>query len=383
MQCDYFKPTKLNQSCGSCSLGNMNYDEQLNYKLNLISNQFINIYTNPFDIIKSRDGAFRCRAEFRINRLKKNGSDNIISYAMSDMDRNILLIDKCSIVTDKISYVMKLLIEELKINYILHNKLFTVNFLSTSTGDILTVLIYHRKLDKLWEIEAKKLEKKLSSKIIGRSKKQKIILSEDFVHEQLTINNHKYVFLQYEGTFTQPNANVNEKMIEWVLKYIPKDSHAHDLCELYCGNGNFTIPLAKVFRNVLATEISKTSIKSAKKNCLLNNVNNIAFARMSSEEFVQAKNNVREFKRLLQDNITIDNFNFGTIFVDPPRSGLDKSTLKLCSEFDNVIYISCNPITLYYNIKELLHTHNIIKMALFDQFAFTKHIEMGVVFSKK
>lgn len=52
--------------------------------------------------------------------------------------------------------------------------------------------------------------------------------------------------------------------------------------------GNFTIPLSFKFKKVLATEISKTSIKSAKINCDLNNIKNIDFIRMSSEEFVEA-----------------------------------------------------------------------------------------------
>ena len=65
-----------------------------------------------------------------------------------------------------------------------------------------------------------------------------------------------------------------------------------DLCELYCGGGNFTIPLSKKFNKVIATEISKTSIKSAKENCALNDVQNIDFIRMSSEEFVEAYTNL-------------------------------------------------------------------------------------------
>ena len=54
----------------------------------------------------------------------------------------------------------------------------------------------------------------------------------------------------------------------------------------------------KKFNKVLATEISKTSIKSALRNCALNNIENIDFIRMSSEEFVEALNEVRVFNRL-------------------------------------------------------------------------------------
>ncbi len=169
-------------------------------------------------------------------------------------------------------------------------------------------------------------------------------------------------------------------MIEWVLdNIVAKD----DLCELYCGGGNFTLPLSKKFDKVLATEISKTSIHSAKKNCELNEIENIKFIRMSSEEFVEARMGKREFRRLHQENVKIEDYNFSTIFVDPPRAGLDDTTTKLSSEFEQIIYISCNPETLHRDLEELTKTHEIKKFAFFDQFAFSHHIESGVILSKR
>jgi len=191
-----------------------------------------------------------------------------------------------------------------------------------------------------------------------------------------------------EGSFTQPNTKANIKMITWVLDNI---THGGDLCELYCGAGNFTIPLSKKFDKVLATEISKTSIRAAIQNCELNNVSNIVFIRMSSEEFVEALNDKREFRRL--KDISLDDYSFKnqpkkkkettTIFVDPPRAGLDNTTRELVKRFDQIIYISCNPETLHRDLEELNKTHKIKHFALFDQFAYTNHIESGVILNKK
>ena len=167
-------------------------------------------------------------------------------------------------------------------------------------------------------------------------------------------------------------------MIEWVLSNISTNNQ--DLCELYCGGGNFTIPLSSKFNKVLATEISKTSIKSAKLNCQLNNITNIDFIRMSSEEFIEAKTGVREFTRL--KDIDLDSYNFHTIFLDPPRAGVDSKTLKLAQEFEQIIYISCNPETLKRDLDILIKTHKIQHFALFDQFAFSKHIESGIILKK-
>lgn len=372
MDCNYFG------ICGSCTLGDKTYEEQLKFKIDIEKKRFENFWTDAIDIIKSDDGAFRNRAEFRIWRTFDSNDNAKFSYAMNDREKKPLPINSCSIVSVPIADTMPALIETIQNNEIINHKLFTCEFLSSTIGDILVTLIYHKKLDENWAKEAKKLEQKLNIKIIGRSRKQKIIVSEDYIDETLTINNEKFHFRYSEGGFTQPNQNVNTQMITWVLDNIEAKD---DLCELYCGGGNFTIPLSKKFNKVLATEISKTSIKSAKTNCELNNINNIEFIRMSSEEFVEAKNKVREFTRL--KDIDLDSYKFSTLFLDPPRAGLDETTTKLAQSFEQIIYISCNPQTLHRDLESLTQTHTLEKFALFDQFAYSNHIESGVILKAK
>ncbi|WP_148624137.1 tRNA (uridine(54)-C5)-methyltransferase TrmA [Aliarcobacter cryaerophilus] len=373
MNCKYFG------SCASCTLYDKNYDEQLNYKIQREKNRFSNLTTCDFDIIKSTPKHFRNRAEFRVwwEKDEQNNKD-ILSYAMNDFNKDILKIDSCEIVSKDIQNLMPQILDELEKSMILSFRLFAIEFLVSSTSDMLVTLIYHKKLEEEWINLAKEIETKLNIKIIGRSRKQKIVLSSDYINESLNIKNQKFKFAYEENGFTQPNTAVNIKMIEWVLNNIEKSNK--DLCELYCGGGNFTIPLSKKFNKVLATEISKTSIKSALRNCTLNNIENIDFIRMSSEEFVEALNEVRAFNRL--KNINLKSYDFDTIFMDPPRSGLDDTTRTLAKKFENIIYISCNPETLHRDLQELLKTHKIVRFALFDQFAFTQHIESGVILKK-
>ncbi|MCT7542847.1 tRNA (uridine(54)-C5)-methyltransferase TrmA [Aliarcobacter cryaerophilus] len=373
MNCKYFG------SCASCTLYDKNYDEQLNYKIQREKNRFSNIVNCDFDIIKSTPKKFRNRAEFRVwwEKDEQNNKD-ILTYAMNDFNKEILKIDSCQIVNEDIKNLMPKLLTELEKSMILSFRLFAIEFLVSSTSDMLVTLIYHKKLEDEWISLARQIEQKLNIKIIGRSRKQKIVLSSDFINESLNINSQKFKFAYEENGFTQPNTSVNIKMIEWVLNNIEKSNK--DLCELYCGGGNFTIPLSKKFNKVLATEISKTSIKSALRNCALNNIENIDFIRMSSEEFVEALNEVRVFNRL--KNIDLKSYDFDTIFMDPPRSGLDDTTRALAKNFENIIYISCNPETLHRDLQELLKTHKIVRFALFDQFAFTEHIESGVILKK-
>ena len=90
---------------------------------------------------------------------------------------------------------------------------------------------------------------------------------------------------------------------------------------------------------------------------------------------------VREFRRL--KGVNLDDYQFSTIFVDPPRAGLDQETLELVQQFDNILYISCNPETLADNMETLHQTHQIKRFALFDQFPYTHHIELGVLLQRR
>ena len=123
------------------------------------------------------------------------------------------------------------------------------------------------------------------------------------------------------------------------------------------------------------------SVASANTNFALNNIDNVTVVRLSSEEITQALNGDRPFRRLR--DIDLSAFNFSTVFVDPPRSGLDKGTEALVGQFDKILYVSCNPVTLMENLSVLCKTHNIVNVAAFDQFPWTTHLETGVYLVRK
>ena len=91
----------------------------------------------------------------------------------------------------------------------------------------------------------------------------------------------------------------------------------------------------------------------------------------------------RDFSRLKNQAISLDDYHFSTIFIDPPRAGVDDETLKLVAQFNRIIYVSCNPETLHDNLVFLSQTHTVQAAALFDQFPFTQHIESGVMLQRK
>jgi tRNA (uracil-5-)-methyltransferase len=110
-------------------------------------------------------------------------------------------------------------------------------------------------------------------------------------------------------------------------------------------------------------------------------VTNIEFLRMDVEDFVGALDGVREYRRM--KDVDIESYEIETIFVDPPRSGMDERSCKFASRYKNILYISCNPETLVRDLELLTQTHDIVDMAIFDQFPYTHHVEMGVKLSRK
>ena len=363
MNCKYFG------KCGACRVYEHGYEAQLNEKVQRNKERFAPYFSKDFSVYKSLDEHYRARAEFKIWH---HGDD--ISYAMNHIDKKgVVLIDECPQVNEYIAALMPQLIAAIKENDI-DFKLFGADFLSSSSGEIVVSLLYHRALDEAWQEKAKKIAQNLNICMIGRSRKQKVVIGEDYITETLHVNGDIYKFQYIENSFTQPNPRVNEQMIAWADDKF-SDTQG-DLLELYCGAGNFTIPFAKKFNKVLATEISKSSINAAKANMGLNDVTNIEFVRMSVEEFVDALEGVREFRRM--KDIDIKSYSIDSIFVDPPRSGMGEYSCKFASRYKHIVYISCNPQTLAEDLKMLCQTHMITDMALFDQFPYTHHVEMGV-----
>lgn len=351
------------------------YPTLLNDKIAAISPRFKSLFGGEPAVFASPPSHYRMRAEFRMWH-----EGDQIDFVMFDASGTRQALQDFPVASRHISERMPQLKTLLEQSDCLRQRLFQVEFLTTTGDDTLITLIYHRKLDDQWQAAAQELQQALQVRIIGRSRKQKRVLERDFVTETLAIHGRDYHYRQAEGVFTQPNASINRQMIGWVLDQID-DQQDGDMLELYCGVGNFTLPLAQKFRKVLATEISKQAVACARHNASANNIDNLTLLRMSSEEFTQAIDGVRPFRRL--KDIELDCFALNTVLVDPPRAGLDADTLALVSRMERIVYISCNPETLLQNLEQLGHSHQLKQLAFFDQFPYTPHLECGVILERK
>jgi tRNA (uracil-5-)-methyltransferase len=334
-------------------------------------------------IVESAALGFRQRAEFRMWH-----DGDALDYVMyrPGEPKHPIAIEDFPIASDAIRTLMPTLKAQLRESVPLREKLFQVEFLGSLTGEILVSLIYHRALDDNWEQAARHLAHHLNKgsdtlSIIGRSRGQKLIIGRDFVQERLPIHDREYRYRQYEQAFSQPNGQVNIRMVEWACERAR--ALQGDLLELYCGNGNFTLPLSRHFQQVIATEVSKTSIRAARANVEENHIRNVQMLRMSAEEVSEALRGVRTFRRLAALPQRLDRYNLNTLFLDPPRAGLDEKTTDMAKNFSSILYVSCNPDTLAKNLYTLHKTHTIEHFALFDQFPYTDHMECGVLLQQR
>ena len=349
------------------------YNELLAVKKQRVLTQFAEFNLPAIDLFPSSPEHYRMRAEFRTWH---EGDDlNYVMFEPGD-NRSPIKITHCPMVSKTIHNMMFAFLEQISQVHELRYRLFQIDFLSTLSGQLLVSLLYHRQIGDDWVTEASALKERFNIDLVGRARKKKIVLGRDYVVETLPIGDRSYQYIQTENSFTQPNAEVCIKMIEWALDVTANATNDSDLVEFYCGNGNFTLPLAQNFRRVVATEISKTSVQAARDNIRDNGIENIDVLRMPSEDLVKVLRGELETRKVA--GLDLDTCSFETVLVDPPRAGLDPDTVQQVIEYDRILYISCNPDTLKDNLSIICETHRIERFALFDQFPYTEHMECGV-----
>lgn len=172
--------------------------------------------------------------------------------------------------------------------------------------------------------------------------------------------------------FTQVNAGINEKMIQRALELL--DVQPDDrILDLFCGLGNFTLPLARRVAEVVGVEGDQALVRHANNNAALNQLNNA--------EFEQADLTQTELK-----DYPWAQKGFNKILLDPPRSGAFEVLHQLADlGAERLVYVSCNPATLARDAGELVNQHGYTMEAagIMDMFPHTTHVESIAVFTKQ
>ncbi|MFW9606513.1 MAG: 23S rRNA (uracil(1939)-C(5))-methyltransferase RlmD [Pseudomonas sp.] len=188
----------------------------------------------------------------------------------------------------------------------------------------------------------------------------KAVLSFQILQNSLT--------LAYQpGDFVQVNEAVNEQMIVQALAWLAPQPHERVL-DLFCGLGNFSLPLAQRVRQVVGVEAVREMVERARDNAQANALNNVQFYQADLSEFTV--------------NAPWAQTAFDAVLLDPPRDGAAGVVEKIRAlGARRVLYVSCNPATLARDAASLAAQGYRLKRAgILDMFPQTAHVEAMALF---
>jgi 23S rRNA (uracil1939-C5)-methyltransferase len=177
--------------------------------------------------------------------------------------------------------------------------------------------------------------------------------------------------LSYQaGGFAQVNRDQNRTMLE-IVGRLGNFNGTEQVLDLYCGNGNFSLPIACLVSGVTGIEESAGSIAAARENCTKNRISNAAF--ICSDAAAGTRKLTERERR------------FDTIILDPPRSGAAEAVPEICRlNPATIIYVSCDPSTLARDCGMLAgNGYCVTECIPVDMFPQTYHIESVTLLKKQ
>lgn len=335
-KCPYY------EECGGCHLRHMSYQDTLEFKKNKVSEilkKYANISPNIEVIKNTKKDYYRNKIEIKIQ-------DGIVGF-YKKKSHEIVELDRC-------------LNAEEAINSFLLN----IDMLGIKNGEVIIKANYNGELiiiikSPQCNVEIESLREK--HKIVGIIHNDKIIFGTDSFIEIV----NGLFFKESYNSFFQVNRTITEKLFELIRENINEDSIVLDLCS---GVGTLSIVASEKANKVYAIEIVENSVKDALINQRMNKRENINFILGDA------------FSKIEKIEDKID-----TIIIDPPRSGLNHISLKSILKVlpNNIIYISCDPVTLARDLKILSIKYDIKKFYILDMFSYTYHCESFVFLEHK
>lgn len=359
--------------CGGCNLQHVNAAEQLALKEAAVLDQFKRwsglTPTRTLPALASRDQAYRMRARLSIWYRDDGQIDLGFRRAQS---KTLVDVSLCSVLDTRLNALLSPLRKWLQS---LHSARAVTHVELMATDDELGVVIRHIKslnsddittLSALGEAETCRIWLKPSSD------SQLFDLRGKPCDPRMTYSlPAQGINLQFHpGDFTQVNSEINRAMIVQALSLLNLQKTDRVL-DLFCGMGNFTLPLAQLCAEVIGVEGSDAMVQRGRDNALLNGMDNCRYFNANLEADVARLPWARE---------PVD-----AVLLDPPRAGA-KGAMNWLQQLSakRVVYVSCNPATLARDAKSLAAMgYSLEALGVMDMFPQTAHIESMALFVKE
>lgn len=314
--------------CGGCVFNHIEYNKQLEIKKSIVLNSIRNIeYKNKINIIKSPNEHYR----LRVNMIAQNGNIGFYKFNTNEF----VNIDECIILKEKLFCKIK--------NFVNHSNI---------TGNIYAIESNNDKTLSFADIikQNKNIDTSYFDGITIKQKKKIKIYGID----KTNYNTYFGVVPLSHKSFFQSNHYLLDEFQKSAVKYF--NEYDKNIVELYAGSGFFSVAI-------------KNKLES------LNIDYKLISSEISSDAVKIAKDIIKEDA---SETLKKINYNVDSLFVDPPREGLDKKVIENIIRIKpkKIIYISCNPMTFSRDINLLKEYYQLIDLNIIDMFPDTYHIEL-------
>lgn len=312
-------------NCG-CALKHIPYEKQLIFKQDKIKNiieRFTGLKDVVTDIIPS-DDVYNYRNKVTLKVKEK------LAYSEND-SHNLICINRCELLDEKINKAIN------EINKIDLKGVSEV--MIRSFDETMICFKGNVNYESLKDISSIYINEKL---VFGK--------------EKISAKLGDFTFLVSDKAFFQVNTKMAFKLYKKVEEIITKDK-TKTLLDLYCGTGTIGIFLSNHFKKVIGIEINEKAVMDAKENAKINDIENCEFYVGNLDYGLKEKADI--------------------IVVDPPRKGLSEKTIKdiLNINPEEIIYVSCDPMTLARDINYLKENYIVEEIIPLDLFPHTYHVE--------
>ncbi|RTZ65207.1 MAG: 23S rRNA (uracil(1939)-C(5))-methyltransferase RlmD [Aquificaceae bacterium] len=358
--------------CGGCNLQHLNADAQIKYKQKSMLNALKHIgHVEPAEVFAPMTGdkwGYRRKARLGVRHVRKKGR---VLVGFREKQGGFLAdMQNCEVLHPSIGYKLEAF-QELIFTMDAKEQLPQIE---VAVGDNATALIV-RHLEPLSEGDNEKwvaFAQEHHYQLYYQPK------GPDTVH--LVYPDTAELFYEHPDfdtkvsfgpqDFFQVNSSINRQMVPQAVELLQLTGSEHVL-DLFCGLGNFTLPIARKAAQVTGIEGDDIMVARARQTALANGITNTEYhscnlmGDMKGEAWLKQK--------------------YDCILLDPPRSGA-KEVIEHFSKLNakRIVYVSCHPGTLARDADALVNTHGykLLGAGIMDMFPHTAHVESIAVFEK-
>lgn len=359
--------------CGGCSFQHVQDAEQIRLKQGLLLDQFERIGKleefSVFDPLTGPSWGYRQKARLGVKYVAKKGK--VLVGFRERSSPFITEIEQCPVLDPRVGKRLSA-IAELIFGLSIRDRLPQIEVACSDQAVALVFRILEDLTDADLERFARFAETEGFHVLLQRGGPDSVVPLKEGAAVDLSyeIPDASVDFVFKATDFTQVNAAINQKMIARVMELL--DPQATDvILDLFCGIGNFTLPLARKAARVVGVEGSGEAVERARLNAARN--------RLLNTEF-----HVADLSKPVDDQSWATEI-FDKILLDPSRAGALEILERIPGwNARRIVYVSCNPSTLARDAGVLVHDHGyrLEGAGVMDMFPQTAHVESLALFEK-